>query len=119
MKSHEETMMLAELLNFHLGRSIEREMKMSDYADTAKRFKAMREARADRLKALNERMDSHESSSDEIFRSYEGGLDAMDEGMRLMEEEAREMKNDFEEKSDGGKTDKTVVGFPPGKTDAA
>lgn len=109
--------MLSELLNFHLGRSIERQMNMSEYADTAKRFKAMREARADRLKALNERMDGHETHSDEVFRSYEGGIEAMEEGMKMMEEEAREMKNEFKDDGKGGQTDSKVTTFPNGETD--
>jgi exonuclease VII small subunit len=114
-------MLLTELLNFHLSRSIERLLPMSEYSDTAARFKAMREARKDRLKALSERMDKHETHSDEVFRKYEGAVEAMEDGMKEMEEEAREMSNDFETDDKGGKTvDKTVVDFQKtDKTDTA
>jgi len=87
---------------------------MSEYSDTAKRFSELRASRRDRLKALNERMDKHETDSDETFRKYEGSMEMMENGMKEMDKEAEEMRNEFEEKDDGkgGKTDSTVAAFP-------
>jgi hypothetical protein len=109
MKSqYEKTLLMSKLLNLHLGRSIERHTDVSKYAEMADRMKRIKASHVARLEALAERMDSHESNSDQIFRTYEGELEAQERGMQEMERDMRDLKNSQE----GGETGDTVTKFP-------
>lgn len=105
------TLIASRRLDLHLTQSIETlkgDDSMSKYSETADRFRKMREAHADRLRTLNTRMDAHESTSDGVFRSYEGAIEDQEAGMREMEEEIRDMQNSLK----GGETGDTVSKFP-------
>lgn len=66
---------------------------MSKHREVIDRMRALREKRDDRLSNLLTRMDGHESTSDKVFRSYEGELDEADSMMIEMEKEIEDMRN--------------------------
>lgn len=107
----DRTKMLSQLLDLHLSRSIERHHVVSKYTEVRERFKSMREKHDDRLDALVERMDKHESTSDVVFRAFEGKIEEQELGMSEMEKDVKDMKNDTE---NGGETKDVSAKFSDG-----
>jgi hypothetical protein len=120
MPPKDKTLLMSELLNFHLSRSIERHSVVTDnpvnkFSETADRFKKFRAKREERLDDLNKKMDSHEPKEDEVFRKYEGAVEEWAAQMKQFEADAALMRNSIEDKTDdkeGGETGSTVAKFP-------
>lgn len=112
MRSIKETQLLGELLNFHLGRSIERYGTMSRHTEVADRIRSLRAKRDARYDAMDTRLDAHESKSDEVFRAYEGVIESDEAEVKAMEDEIR---YDFlTNTAKTGETDNKVTKFPAG-----
>src|SRR5258707_12008180 len=116
--SFERTLFLSRLLDEHLTGSIEGYDMANELKTVTERFKAMRAARRDRIKALDERLDKHETDSDVVFRAYEGGIEKLENQIKDFEGDIEEMRNDLSDEEDekegeGGNTDNTVKAFPP------
>lgn len=104
-------MLMSELLNFHLGRFIERHREMNKIEEIAARVKGLVVKNDARLDALFERADKHESVSDAAFRKVEGVIEASEAGMKYLEDQFTDRSNDTEKKDDGGQTEGTVTKF--------
>lgn len=72
---------------------------MSKHREISDRMKRIKQGHNDRLDALAQRMDKHESVSDSVYRSYEGFLEEKEADMKEMEQDIREMRNAVSEEA--------------------